>query len=64
MNIKRLYVHDKIYDAFLTALVAFVRDNMPHGPASDPATAIGPVQVHMLLPDFYRLLCPLLHPSC
>ncbi|PSR82644.1 aldehyde dehydrogenase domain-containing protein [Coniella lustricola] len=44
MNVKRIYVHDKIYDAFLKAIVAFVRQHMPHGPAADATTAIGPVQ--------------------
>lgn len=45
MNIKRIYVHDKIYDEFLKAMVTFIRENMPHGPAADTTTAIGPVQV-------------------
>ncbi|KAF3764032.1 aldehyde dehydrogenase [Cryphonectria parasitica EP155] len=44
MNIKRVYVHDKIYDAFLAAMVTFIRDNMPYGPAADPKTIIGPLQ--------------------
>lgn len=43
MNIKRIYVHDDIYDAFLAAMVEFIK-NMPHGAASDPATVIGPIQ--------------------
>lgn len=43
MNIKRVYVHTDIYDAFLAATVKFI-SNMPHGAASDPATVIGPVQ--------------------
>lgn len=43
MSIKRIYVHDKIYDAFRAALVEFVR-NTPHGSATDPSTVIGPIQ--------------------
>lgn len=44
MNIKRVYVHEKIYDAFLAAMVSFVRDNLKPGPAQDPNTFVGPVQ--------------------
>lgn len=44
MNIKRVYVHAKIYDAFLAAMVDFISKNLPHGPAPDPTTAIGPIQ--------------------
>lgn len=44
MNVKRIYVHADVYDAFLAAMVAFVRDNMKHGPAADAATGVGPVQ--------------------
>lgn len=47
MNIKRVYVHDKIYDAFLASMVSFVRDNLKPGPAADPNTFVGPVQNHM-----------------
>ncbi|KAF3770756.1 hypothetical protein M406DRAFT_67132 [Cryphonectria parasitica EP155] len=44
MNIKRVYVHDKIYDAFLAAMITFIRENMPYGAATDPKTVIGPIQ--------------------
>lgn len=44
MDIKRIYVHDKIYDAFLKAMVDFVRDNLKSGPAADSNTFVGPVQ--------------------
>lgn len=44
MNIKRVYVHNDIYDAFLAAMVDFISKNLPHGPAADEGTAIGPVQ--------------------
>ncbi|KAF3768202.1 hypothetical protein M406DRAFT_75530 [Cryphonectria parasitica EP155] len=38
MNIKRVYVHDKIYDAFLAAIITFIRENMLYGAATDPKT--------------------------
>lgn len=44
MNVKRIYVHDKIYDAFLAAMVEFVRDNLKPGPAGDKNTFVGPLQ--------------------
>lgn len=47
MNIKRIYVHDKIYDKFLAAMIAHVRDHMPYGSAADANTVIGPVQNDM-----------------
>lgn len=47
MNIKRIYVHDKIYDEFLAAMIEFVRNNMPYGSTSDANTALGPVQNSM-----------------
>lgn len=47
MNIKRVYVHNDIYDAFLAATVDFISKNMPHGPAPSESTAIGPIQNSM-----------------
>ncbi|KAJ0122577.1 ldehyde dehydrogenase [Diaporthe amygdali] len=47
MNIKRIYVHEKIYDDFMKAIVDFIRNNLKHGPAADPNTAVGPVQNSM-----------------
>lgn len=47
MNVKRIYVHEKIYDDFLKAMVDFVRNNMKPGPAADPNTGVGPVQNSM-----------------
>ncbi|ROW04753.1 hypothetical protein VMCG_04835 [Cytospora schulzeri] len=44
MNIKRIYVHEKIYDDFLKAMVEFIKGNLPHGPAADQTTFVGPVQ--------------------
>lgn len=44
MNIKRIYVQEKIYGDFLKALTAFIRENLKHGPAADQTTFVGPVQ--------------------
>ncbi|POS78205.1 aldehyde dehydrogenase (NAD+) [Diaporthe helianthi] len=44
MNVKRIYVHEKIYDDFLKAMVDFIRNNMKPGVAADPNTGVGPVQ--------------------
>ncbi|PYH92653.1 aldehyde dehydrogenase [Aspergillus ellipticus CBS 707.79] len=46
MMIKRLYVHEKIYDKFLSALVAFTK-NLKVGDGSKPDTFFGPVQNEM-----------------
>ncbi|WP_077213061.1 aldehyde dehydrogenase family protein [Bacillus dakarensis] len=43
---KRLYVHEKIYDQFLEALVQYAK-NIPVGDGMDKATLIGPVQNKM-----------------
>jgi acyl-CoA reductase-like NAD-dependent aldehyde dehydrogenase len=40
---KRIYVHEKIYDAFRDELVAYAR-NMKVGNAAEKDTAVGPVQ--------------------
>lgn len=47
MNIKRIYVHERIYDAFLTALTAFARAALTPGPATSPDVMVGPVQNRM-----------------
>lgn len=47
MNIKRIYVHDSIYDKFLAAMIEFVRNNMPYGSGEDANMALGPVQNSM-----------------
>lgn len=47
MDIKRIYIHDKIYDAFLAAMVDFVSNNLKSGPAADINTFVGPVQNSM-----------------
>lgn len=41
--LKRLYVHDSIYEETCAALVAYAR-NIPVGDGLDPASALGPVQ--------------------
>lgn len=47
MNIKRIYVHDKIYDQFLKAMVEFVKGNVKSGPAMEPGVLVGPSQNQM-----------------
>ncbi|KAF4311645.1 putative aldehyde dehydrogenase-like protein [Botryosphaeria dothidea] len=46
MDIKRVYVHEKIYDAFREALVNFTKA-VKTGPASDPEVLVGPIQNSM-----------------
>ncbi len=46
--LKRLYVHDDIYDAVCDALVAYSK-NIPVGDGLDPASALGPIQNEMQL---------------
>lgn len=55
MNIKRLYVHNDIYDAFLAAMVAFVKE-MPYGNAEHPSTVFGPLQNSMQYEKLRNLL--------
>lgn len=47
MMIKRLYVHSSIYDQFVAAFCAHVRENFKVGPGTDPENFIGPVQNSM-----------------
>ncbi|KAJ5773737.1 hypothetical protein N7457_008633 [Penicillium paradoxum] len=46
MMIKRLYVHEKIYDAFLAKLVTFVK-TLKVGAGTEPDVFLGPVQNQM-----------------
>jgi acyl-CoA reductase-like NAD-dependent aldehyde dehydrogenase len=46
MDIKRIYVHTKIYDKFLSAFVEHVK-TLKTGPASDEQVFVGPVQNKM-----------------
>ena len=49
MDVKRIYVHEKIYDQFRDAFVDFVKNSIKTGPASadDESNLIGPVQNSM-----------------
>lgn len=44
MAIKRIYVHEKIYDEFRDAMVKFTKDNFKVGPASEEGVFLGPLQ--------------------
>lgn len=46
MDVKRIYVHEDIYDKFRDAMVQFA-SNIKTGPASDPDTLVGPIQNKM-----------------
>lgn len=46
MDIKRVYVHEAIYDKFLAGLVEFVK-NIKTGDPNDPDTLVGPLQNSM-----------------
>jgi len=46
MDIKRVYIHEKIYDRFLAAMVAYSA-NFKVGPSTDPTNFIGPLQNNM-----------------
>lgn len=52
---KRLYVHDKIYDEVCEALTAFAR-NIPVGPGSDEKSVLGPVNNKMQFDKVSRLV--------
>lgn len=44
MAIKRIYVHEKIYDQFRDALVKFVKENVKAGGIFEENVVVGPVQ--------------------
>lgn len=46
MDVKRIYVHEKIYDQFKAALIDFA-SKVKTGPASDPEVLVGPIQNSM-----------------
>jgi acyl-CoA reductase-like NAD-dependent aldehyde dehydrogenase len=55
MNIKRIYVHENIYDKFLTAIVAATKQ-FKVGDHTDPEAFLGPIQnsmQHEKLQKFY-----------
>ncbi|KAI0154594.1 aldehyde dehydrogenase [Xylariaceae sp. FL1272] len=51
MNVKRIYVHERIYDRFLAALVEHTK-RLNIGDTADPETTLGPVQNRM---QFHKL---------
>lgn len=60
MMIKRLYVHESIYDRFIAALVAQTK-TLKVGPGTDPDAFIGPVQNSMQyekVKDMYAQIGP------
>jgi acyl-CoA reductase-like NAD-dependent aldehyde dehydrogenase len=44
MNIKRIYIHDRIYDQFRDAMVGMVKDHFPVGDPLDENVFFGPLQ--------------------
>ncbi|MFH1796971.1 MAG: aldehyde dehydrogenase family protein [Pseudomonadota bacterium] len=52
---KRLYVHDDVYDAVCDALVAYAR-NIPVGDGLDPTSILGPVNNRMQFDKVARLV--------
>lgn len=44
---KRIYVHEKIYDKFRTAMVEFTKANIKTGGGFEPDVVVGPVQNQM-----------------
>ncbi|KAI1841071.1 hypothetical protein JX266_012729 [Neoarthrinium moseri] len=56
MDVKRLYIHEKIYEQFRDAMVDYVRKNLQTGNPLEEGTFIGPVQNGMqfeLVKDMY-----------
>ena len=53
--LKRLYVHEDVYDEVCRELVAFAR-NMPMGPGTDENAVLGPVQNQMQFDKVKRLV--------
>ncbi|KAL9004279.1 MAG: hypothetical protein Q9188_002914 [Gyalolechia gomerana] len=47
MMVKRLYVHESIYQKFLDSFAAHIKGTMKVGPGNDPENFIGPVQNRM-----------------
>jgi acyl-CoA reductase-like NAD-dependent aldehyde dehydrogenase len=54
MNIKRIYVHESIYDKFLSEVVKFL-DSLRIGDFSDPQAFFGPIQNKMQYEKLQRL---------
>ncbi|KOS21728.1 putative aldehyde dehydrogenase-like protein [Escovopsis weberi] len=56
MLAKRIYVHEKIYDEFLAAMVKFTKENIKAGGGFEPDVVVGPVQNRMqyeIVKDMY-----------
>lgn len=47
MDVKRIYIHDTIYDEFRDAMVQFTKDNIKTGNAFGQDTFVGPLQNKM-----------------
>lgn len=47
MCIKRIYIHEKIYDAFKEAMVEFTKNNIKTGEGFEPNVVVGPIQNNM-----------------
>ncbi|KAK5996140.1 Putative aldehyde dehydrogenase FUS7 [Cladobotryum mycophilum] len=47
MDIKRIYVHEKIYDEFRDAMVEFTKQAIKTGGGFEPGVIVGPVQNNM-----------------
>ena len=54
MNIKRIFVHESIYDDFRAAIISFL-DNMKTGDFSDAEAFFGPIQNKMQFEKLQRL---------
>ena len=52
MNIKRIYVHERIYDDFRAAIISFL-DNMKTGDFSNGEAFFGPIQNKMQKSPLY-----------
>lgn len=47
MDVKRIYIHERIYDEFRDAMVQFTKDNIKTGDAFGQDTFVGPLQNKM-----------------
>ncbi|KAI1264405.1 aldehyde dehydrogenase [Xylariaceae sp. FL1019] len=54
MNVKRIYVHEQIYDKFLAALIKNTKQ-LNIGDTADPKTTLGPVQNRMQYKKLQKL---------
>jgi acyl-CoA reductase-like NAD-dependent aldehyde dehydrogenase len=47
MDVKRIYIHEKIYDEFRDAMVDFTKNNIKTGGGFEPDITVGPIQNRM-----------------